>query len=91
MKCSIGSLYICVKDMKRAVTFYEDFFGKTERYDEIIKLAYEENPVPEKKPGKRGKQKRGKVLSLIDRLSKHKGEVCLFVTIQSPMLYFYYC
>ena len=51
----------------------------SERYDEIIKLAYEENPVPEKKPGKRGKQKRGKVLSLIDRLSKHKGEVCLFV------------
>ncbi len=51
----------------------------SELYDEIIKLAYEENPVPEKKPGKRGKQKRGKVLSLIDRLSKHKGEVCLFV------------
>lgn len=51
----------------------------SECYDEIIKLAYEENPEPEKKPGKRGKQKRGKVHSLIDRLSKHKGEVCLFV------------
>ena len=51
----------------------------SERYDEIIKLAYEENPAPEKKPGKRGKQKRSKVLSLIDRLSGHKGEVCLFV------------
>ena len=51
----------------------------SEHYDKIIKLGYEENPVPEKIPGKRGKQKRGKVLSLIDRLSKHKGEVCLFV------------
>lgn len=28
MKCSIGSLYICVKDMKRAIAFYEDFFGR---------------------------------------------------------------
>ena len=48
-------------------------------YDEIIRLAYEENPVPEKLPGKRGKTKRGKILSLIDRLFKHKGEVCLFL------------
>lgn len=49
------------------------------RYDEILRLAYEENPIPEKNPGKRGKQKRGKILSLIDRLFKHKGEVCLFL------------
>lgn len=48
-------------------------------YDKVIKLAYEENPIPEKMPGKRGKPKRGKVLSLIDRLFKHKGEVCLFI------------
>ena len=47
-------------------------------YDEIIKKAYEENPIPEHKPGKQGRTKRGKVLSLIDRLSAHKGEVCLF-------------
>ena len=51
----------------------------SECYDEIIKLAYEKNPVPEKLPGKRGKPKRGKVLSLIDRLFNHKGEVCLFL------------
>ena len=49
------------------------------QYDEVIKLAYSENPEPKPKPGKRGKPKRGKVLSLIDRLSKHKGEVCLFL------------
>jgi transposase len=47
-------------------------------YDEVIKVAYEENPLPERKPGKRGRIKRGKVLCLIDRLFAHKGEVCLF-------------
>lgn len=26
MSCSIASLYICVRDMERAVRFYEDFF-----------------------------------------------------------------
>lgn len=33
MNCKIGSLYICVKDMDRAIKFYEDFFEQpvTER------------------------------------------------------------
>ena len=48
-------------------------------YDEIISLAKEENPEPPKNPGKRGKPKRGKILSLIERLKEHKGEVCLFL------------
>ena len=26
MNCRIGSLYICVNDMERAIKFYEDFF-----------------------------------------------------------------
>ena len=47
-------------------------------YDEIMRAAYEENPLPERKPGQRGRTKRGKVLCLLDRLSAHKGEVCLF-------------
>lgn len=29
MNCNIRSLYICVRDMERAVTFYEAFFGMT--------------------------------------------------------------
>lgn len=35
MNCNIGSLYICVDDMDRAVKFYEDFFEQpvTERDD----------------------------------------------------------
>ncbi|MBO4887202.1 MAG: VOC family protein [Firmicutes bacterium] len=28
MNCKIASLYICVKDMERAVRFYEEFFGQ---------------------------------------------------------------
>lgn len=48
------------------------------RYDEIIQIAYSENPIPERKTMQKGKIKRGKVLSLIDRLFYHKGEVCLF-------------
>ncbi len=47
-------------------------------YDEIMRLAYEENPIPERRPGKRGKTKFGKVLCLINRLFSHKGEVCRF-------------
>lgn len=29
MEWTINSLYLCVKDMDRAVQFYEDFFGQT--------------------------------------------------------------
>lgn len=29
MSCTINSLYICVKDMKRAVRFYEEFFDQS--------------------------------------------------------------
>ncbi|MCP5455818.1 MAG: VOC family protein [Thermotogae bacterium] len=28
MNCVIKSLYLCVKDMERAITFYENFFEK---------------------------------------------------------------
>ncbi len=35
MNCNIGSLYICVKDMDRAIAFYEAFFEQhvTEKDD----------------------------------------------------------
>lgn len=29
MNCKVVSLYICVKDMERAIRFYEDFFEKS--------------------------------------------------------------
>lgn len=54
----------------------------TTQYDEIIKLAYEENPHPKEeneKNKKRGRQKKGKVLSLIERLDTNKAAVCRFI------------
>lgn len=53
--------------------------GISTTYDELIRLAYAENPEPVNKPGKRGRPKRGKILSLIDRLRDYKVSVCLFV------------
>ena len=47
-------------------------------YDNIIKTAYEENPIPEKTLKKRGRTKKSKVLNLICRLDKYKASVCLF-------------
>ena len=50
-------------------------------YDEIIRLAFEENPMPaddKTKPAKRGRKKKGKVRSLIERLATNKDAVCLF-------------
>ena len=48
-------------------------------YDDIIELAYEENPLPETDKKKRGRKKRGKVLSLVERLDVYEASVCLFV------------
>ena len=50
------------------------------RYDEYMETAVKENPIPERKPGQRGKTAKGKLRSLIDRLIEHKGEFCLFLT-----------
>ena len=49
------------------------------RYDRILRKAYRQNPLPPKTPGKRGRQKRGKVRALIDRLQNYKQAVCLFI------------
>lgn len=50
-----------------------------EKYDAIIKLAFAENPMVTKEVKKKGRPKKGKVLALIERLQKYKGEVCLFL------------
>lgn len=49
------------------------------QYDEILKTAYEENPLPEPTAKKQGRQKRSKVLNLICRLENYKASVCLFI------------
>ncbi|MDO5131653.1 MAG: IS66 family transposase [Eubacteriales bacterium] len=49
------------------------------KYDELMKLAHEENPYPDPPPEKkRGRKKKGKILALIERLEKYKASVCLF-------------
>lgn len=50
-----------------------------QRYDELIKLAREENPIPETTEKKRGRKKKGKILALVERLANYKASVCLFV------------
>ena len=65
-------------DGKDEVSYYHlHKFDK--QYDEIIKTAYEENPLPETTAKKRGRKKKGKVLNLISRLEKYKASVCLFI------------
>lgn len=49
------------------------------KYDEIIKIAYEENPLPQETTSKRGRKKKSKVLNLISRLENYKASVCLFI------------
>ena len=48
-------------------------------YDEILKTAHEENPMPEPDAKKRGRRKKSKVLNLICRLENYKASVCLFL------------
>lgn len=39
LKITLNSLYICVKDMKRAISFYEQFFEqKVDKGDEIFSV-----------------------------------------------------
>lgn len=67
-----------VKQGKDAVSYYHlHKFDK--QYDEIIKTAYEENPLPEVKGKKRGRKKKTKVLNLVGRLENYKESVCLFI------------
>lgn len=53
--------------------------GYLNQYDELLKTAVDANPIPERKPGQRGKVAKGKLRSLVDRLVEHKGEFCLFI------------
>lgn len=65
-------------DGKEKVSYYHlHKFDK--QYDEILKTAYEENPLPEPVAKKRGRQKKSKVLNLICRLENYKASVCMFI------------
>lgn len=73
------------KSKDRAISANKDFLSAQtikkyeNEYDRIIELAYSENSVKKSTQKKRGRVNRGKILSLIDRLAKHKVSVCLFL------------
>ncbi|MEG2974001.1 MAG: IS66 family transposase [Clostridium sp.] len=56
--------------------YYTHGFKKS--YFSIIEKARELNPIPEKIPGKRGRQGKGKIRALIERFFDYEGAVCLF-------------
>jgi transposase len=57
--------------------YYLDKFDRL--YDRIIAQAYRKNPVPKSIEKKRGRPKKGKILSLVERLAVHKASICLFI------------
>jgi len=48
-------------------------------YDQTIKQAKKKNPIIESSENKRGRKKKGKVRSLIDRLATYKDSICFFI------------
>jgi transposase len=49
-------------------------------YDSILTSALESNPIPERDAKRKGRPKRGKTGSLVDRLIAHKDKYILFFT-----------
>lgn len=50
-----------------------------DRYDEILEEGFKLHPLPEKTEKKRGRQKKGKARSLLERMRDHKSEFLLFL------------
>ena len=50
-----------------------------QRYVEILEAGYAFNPEPERRPGQRGRLKRGKPLNLLMRLDERSDEVMAFL------------
>ncbi len=53
--------------------------GFEARYARILAAGFAANPPPPRPPGTRGRPKRGKALSLLDRLSNHQDAVLRFM------------
>ena len=67
-----------VKKGKASLSYYH-YHKFDKRYDELIKQARSENPLPETTEKKRGRKKKGKILALVERLANYKASVCLFI------------
>lgn len=66
-----------VRSGKDALSYYHLHAFDTE-YDKIVEEGRAQNPIQDKQQGKRGRQAKGKVRALIERLSEYKASVCLF-------------
>jgi len=58
--------------------YYRERFERL--YARIIAQAYRKNVYVESTEKKRGRKKKGKVLSLVERLAAYKDSICLFIT-----------
>ena len=50
------------------------------RYDHIVAMGLAENPLPERKPGKRGRLKKGKIRCLLERFQDCKADILRFAS-----------
>lgn len=66
-----------VGSQNKTLSYYYLHSFDTE-YDSIIAEAREQNPIKQKQPGKRGRQPKGKLRALVERLAEYKDGVCLF-------------
>ncbi len=66
-----------VETGKENLSYYY-LHGFDTEYENIINEARMLNPIREKQAGKRGRQPKGKLRALVERLAEYKGEVCLF-------------
>ena len=67
-----------VEKGKESLSYYH-YHKFDKKYDELIEQARKENPLPETTKKKRGRKKKGKILSLVERLANYKASVCLFI------------
>lgn len=58
---------------------YYHYHKFDKRYNELIKQARGENPLPLVREKKRGQKKKGKILVLVERLDNYKASVCFFI------------
>ena len=63
---------------KESLSYYH-YHKFDKKYEELIKLARTQNPLPETTEKKRGRKKKGKILALVERLMNYKASVCLFI------------
>jgi transposase len=66
-----------VASNKENLSYYY-LHGFDTKYNSIIAEAREQNPIKKKQGKKRGRQPKGKLRSLVERLAEYKDGVCLF-------------